>query len=180
MPHSDITEYNLLDLRYNFVTYLSSGNNSLSKVTIKNYSSDLSHFFGWFLHHTNPPPTTYDKQVSAQNFCAHFTKELVDQYKNHLVDSHIPIRTVNRRLSALRKFAQFCRHHSLIEIDPTEYITNVSTGPLATTRIVSLFDTTTALLDEFIHDTHVSPDTTAHIQDFLREMSPITHTQTHT
>lgn len=87
-----------------FISYLK--NLGLNKTTLKNYSSDLSNFIG-FSGSDLPTP------------------EIVSSYKNHLQNIS-PIPTINRRLSAIRKYISYCYSTKLIPHDFSRQITNIS------------------------------------------------------
>lgn len=87
-----------------FISYLK--NLGLNKTTLKNYSSDLSNFIG-FSGSDLPTP------------------EIVSSYKKHLQNIS-PIPTINRRLSAIRKYISYCYSTKLISHDFSRQITNIS------------------------------------------------------
>lgn len=100
--NSMLKVYNLYILEASFRNYLLSGNIQLQKTSIKNYTSDLRHFLGWV--------QTYRKfEVdSIENFHKRLTFDLIVSYKDYLTNKEIPIRTVRRRLSTIRKFFKYC------------------------------------------------------------------------
>lgn len=110
----------MFDLPKSFKTFLKV--RGVSPVTIKNYLSDLNHFFGWmelFLRSQNLPFGQGESEFLKYNF----TVVLVKRYKNYLL-SNLPVSTANRRLSTLRAFAQFCQAQNWISEDPTKEIVN--------------------------------------------------------
>lgn len=112
-----------MDLPKLFKIYLKT--RGVSKVTIKNYISDLTHFLAWmelFLRSQNLPLFQNESEFLGR----YFTQNLVERYKNYLF-SNLPLSTVNRRLSTLRTFARFCLRQAWITEDPTKNISNIAT-----------------------------------------------------
>ena len=72
-------QYNFYNLEASFIRFLNSGNRDLSKVTIKNYISDLRHFFGWFIfrlkasqdytHYVEKLDSSFNYTVPRQTNC---------------------------------------------------------------------------------------------------------------
>src|SRR3989338_2897168 len=92
------TPYNQERIVALFSLYLNSGikKQSLTQITLKNYRSDARHFLGWFFFHT--------KKTSIELL----THEDLEAYKKYLIQSTCPAKTLNRRLSTMRKFCLFC------------------------------------------------------------------------
>ena len=89
--------YNLYNLEAPFKEYLVAGNQK--DVSIKNYLSDFRHFAGWVMSkggHRGPP---LQEPITLND---------ISGYKSYLESYNIPHKTVNRRLSTLRKFCSFC------------------------------------------------------------------------
>lgn len=110
--------YNLSNLEPKFKSYLLAENISL--VSLRNYLSDIRHFFGWLgsklsLEHN-----------SIENNIASISTKLVDQYKNEHKEVNLPVKTINRRLSALRKFFAFCKDLGLTNENPAKAVSNLS------------------------------------------------------
>ena len=70
-----------------------------SPVTIKNYLVDINHFLNWLNKKTG-----IKYQVVGKSIFGLFTQETLNEYKNDLLSEKTPLSTLNRRLSALRKF----------------------------------------------------------------------------
>lgn len=83
-----------------FRHYLKS--QKISSVTVKNYVADINNFFNWLATKTG-----IRHQVAGKTILKLLTKETVEEYKTSLVTEEAPFSTINRRLSALRKFGQF-------------------------------------------------------------------------
>jgi len=102
--------YNLDNYRREFKQYLVAVKKSAN--TIRNYLSDLRHFFGWL----------------NVNFSAlrlnQIKNDTVRAYRESLIEDKAPIKTVNRRLSTLRLFFKFCISQDWIKENPAKKIIN--------------------------------------------------------
>jgi len=94
---------NLLD---QFKSYLFSQDKRASSVTVKNYLSDLNHFFGWF-------EKTYSKAFEPKEI----SRQVIDAYKLNL-SAAFSTSSLERHLSTLRKFFKFLSAEGLIALDP--------------------------------------------------------------
>ncbi len=97
-----------------FKNYLKT--QKVSSVTIKNYVADINNFFNWL-----EKKTQIKYQVAGTAVLGLFTKETIEEYKN---DQDAPLSTINRRLSALRKFGSFIQAQGWINNNPALEITN--------------------------------------------------------
>lgn len=104
--------YNLYNLEASFRQSLIAEN--YSPVSIKNYLSDLRHFFGWL----NRPIST--------NLVDLLSEEQLQNYKNYLEASFFPTKTINRRLSTIRKFCSLLIKQGLIKENPAKKLKNSS------------------------------------------------------
>lgn len=94
----------------------------LSRKTIRNYSSDLSHFLGW----ATLTLTTHGAQIAQESDILNYlSPQLTESYKNFLVANIIPARTINRRLSTLRKFGQFLTQDGILLVSPFYQAENI-------------------------------------------------------
>lgn len=119
-------QYNWYNLEPEFKKYLLAGKNirpywrnskkisghshpAHSPVTIKNYLSDLRHFLGWCVLKLKTKRSKLPiESLSPGDFVSLIDSSLIKDYKQYLVSNKIPLKTVNRRLSTLRKFFTFC------------------------------------------------------------------------
>src|SRR3990167_9079430 len=93
-----ILPYNESNSSLNFRSFLLTGNN-LSKSTMKNYLSDARHFLGWLgLNKSN---------INLKERLVGLEKNSLNDYFLYLRKQNVPINTINRRLSALRKFFSY-------------------------------------------------------------------------
>ncbi len=119
-----ITQYNLYNLEAPFKQYLLAEN--LSSVSIKNYMSDLRHFIGWLTfylksHENGVVLNSFQDPVKMLSQVQHDT---IAYYKAYLSDNNLPIKTINRRLSTIRKFCSFCILQGWMKENPTKKIQN--------------------------------------------------------
>ncbi len=108
--------YNLYNTEALFRKYLLAENKT--SITVKNYGSDLRHFIGWVTLgkrlHTSAP-----EEMSEL-----ITQELIEDYVQYLEDSKTPIKTINRRLSTLRRFCSFSISQGWMSHNPAKKMQN--------------------------------------------------------
>lgn len=92
-----------------------------SPVTAKNYVTDLNHFLNWV---DNEIGIKY--QIVGKDIFSFFTKKTLEKYKASLLTEAIPLTTINRRLSTLRKFGQFGLSQGWLKNNPALKITNAT------------------------------------------------------
>lgn len=126
--------YNLYNLEASFKQYLlavikpsrfdtniqedgTSKVKEMASVSVKNYLSDLRHFLGWL--------TLYSTNNQRSNLIASINESSVGEYKSYLIQNNIPEKTVNRRLSTVRKFCSFCISQRWMQENPAKKVTNV-------------------------------------------------------
>ena len=97
-----------------FAKYLAASSTAVG--TIKNYASDISHFFSFL--------SSGSQYVSPLTLPFILTPSFLLQYKNHLSSS--PLATANRRLSSLRKFCQFAIASGVVASIDLSQLTNIS------------------------------------------------------
>jgi len=114
-----------------FAKYLVAS--SIAVGTIKNYTSDLSHFFSFL--------SSGNQYVSLLTLPFILTPSLLLQYKNHLSSS--PLTTANRRLSSLRKFCQFTIAAGIVTSVDLSQLTNIppTISPSPEQKLLTKFST---------------------------------------
>lgn len=120
-----------------FKSYLEA--NRVSKKTQVNYLSDLSNFLTWALRALKEN----GEVPNGTRLVANFSTQLLEQYKQSLIEEEIPVGTINRRLSALRQLGRFLAFYKLITKSPAENLENLprsfnSDNPLISDYINSL------------------------------------------
>jgi len=96
--------------------------NGLSTVSVKNYSSDISHFSGWLILRVRSFGSFVESFSEAIPF---IQKNMGLSYKTFLVQNAIPVQTVNRRLSSLRHLSRFLASSQILDFDFMDGIGNV-------------------------------------------------------
>lgn len=134
--------YNLDNLEALFKEYLIAGiektkinidktkKKALKKVSIKNYLSDLRHFLGWLIFYLRshnqvsliPSGDELDREIEV---IKKINLKIIESYRNYLWENKIPIKTINRRLSTLRKFFSFCLSQGWLNENPAKQIQNL-------------------------------------------------------
>jgi site-specific recombinase XerD len=86
-----------------------------SKVTIKNYLADLRHFFFW-IEKTMP---LQNEKIPLRNQLYKITPIIINEYKNRLLyEAQLSPRSINRKLSSLRKYLQWAEKYNFIAQAP--------------------------------------------------------------
>ena len=96
-----------------------------SPVTAKNYLVDINHFLNWLAKETG-----VKYQIVGKAIFGLFTEETLNEYKNNLLACKTPLSTLNRRLSALRKFGDFGQEQEWLKENPAEKIANATKSDL--------------------------------------------------
>lgn len=78
-----------------------------SSLTIKNYVSDIEQFLSWI-----------GKVLGTSTHNA-ITKPVINEYKNRLLKTGLTPRSINRKLSSLRKYLLWAQTEGLISVRPT-------------------------------------------------------------
>ena len=116
-------QYNFYNFEASFKKFLLAEN--VSPITLKNYLSDLRHFLGWTILKIKAQNKKNFENLSPLEFLNQIDESLVEEYKNYLVVNSIPAKTINRRLSTLRKFFSFCISQGWLKENPAKKIQNL-------------------------------------------------------
>ena len=116
-------QYNFYNFEASFKKFLLAEN--VSPITLKNYLSDLRHFLGWTILKLKVQNKKNFENLSPLEFLNQIDESLVEEYKNYLVVNAIPAKTINRRLSTLRKFFSFCISQGWLKENPAKKIQNL-------------------------------------------------------
>ncbi len=168
-------QYNFYNLEASFKHFLLAGNKK--PISIKNYLSDLRHFLGWLTFYLKSK-----KNNVVLNSLQDFIKVLkqvrydtIREYKTYLTENSIPYRTVNRRLSTVRRFCGFCISQGWISENPAKQLQNANLknqnqiSKLKTEALVKHFQED--LSKEEIIDPSVIPNYINDIKEFLEFIS---------
>ena len=105
--------YNLSNYQAKFTDYLVAEN--ISPLTLKYYRSDIKHFFSWLA-----------KTNASNDIAEMVTFENIVEYKNYSAQDEAPVKTINRRLSTIRKFCTFCISQGWLSENPAKKVINVT------------------------------------------------------
>ncbi len=133
--------YNFYNLGALFKEFLTAGNKNLQPVTVKNYLSDLRHFSGWFiLKLKTDNPQLSEESTDIKIIVSFITPDLIRDYKSYLSENNIPQKTINRRLSTLRKFCTFCILQGWLNENPAKQIENISSESVSIESTLRLYE----------------------------------------
>lgn len=119
--------YNFYNIEASFKQYLLAEN---KPVTVKNYLSDLRHFLGWLV-------IMFKINFKTNDIIPLINPKSINDYKNYLIQNTIPYKTINRRLSTIRKFCTFCIFQGWMKQNPAKQIQNIQ---LDINNILNLFE----------------------------------------
>lgn len=100
-------------------------NEGKSKVSIKNYKSDIGHFLAWATLRLKSFGTYAESVAEIIPFVSH---KFFNEYKEYMTENEIKTKTINRRLSTLRNFSKFLYSENLIDEDFMTGIQNAGIG----------------------------------------------------
>ncbi len=92
-----------------------------SKLTMKNYISDVKNFFAWL---EEVSLLKYAWNVKDRNLLNKINFSIVEEYKQRLLRAKLSPLTINRKLSSLRNYISWAKSQGLISSDHDEYIKN--------------------------------------------------------
>lgn len=113
--------YNRYNLEPTFKKYLLAEN--INPASIKHYLSDFRHFFGWISFEVSK--TEGRTSLQDTNLYEYITSELIKAYKTYLSQGDNPHRTINRRLSTVRRLCAFLYDQGLLSENPAAGLTNI-------------------------------------------------------
>jgi site-specific recombinase XerD len=128
--------YNLYNFEHEFKNYLLAGN--ANPITLKNYLSDFRHFWGWLSIQSFVQDIEFEDDKSYT--LSLLTSQIVSVYKNYLINNALPYKTVNRRLSTLRRFCTFCVSQGWLKVNPAKEISNTHTSSDKTNETYSVVE----------------------------------------
>ena len=101
----------------------------ISKGSVRSYLSDIRHFFNWlssFLNENHVFPTMKQSNNEAITLLNYVNPKLLATYQAYQLDNNVPIGTINRRFSSLRKFGNFCQAQNWISMNAFDSLRNIS------------------------------------------------------
>lgn len=118
----------------------------VSDLSIKNYLVDARNFLGWFSLYLKTNKNLYS--ISDSILFSYLSVETISKYKSFLSQNGTPDKTVNRRLSGVRKLASFALSQGWISVNPAKMVGNVGTENKKT----KINDWKTDLIKNFSYD----------------------------
>ncbi|GIW64535.1 MAG: hypothetical protein KatS3mg092_0468 [Patescibacteria group bacterium] len=122
--------YNLYNLEPQFKNFLIAEN--FSPISLKNYLSDFRYFVGWLnnnikyqIHYLKDKIKNKDLQ-NLSIFLTLIDLDFLNLYKKYLLENNTPLKTINRRLSTIRKFFSFCISQGWLKENPAKKVSNIS------------------------------------------------------
>lgn len=97
--------------------------NKVSNSSIKNYLVDARNFLGWFNLYLKTNKNLYSTSDSLM--FSYLDVEMITKYRNFLSENGTPDKTVNRRLSGVRKLASFALSQRWISSNPGKMVQNL-------------------------------------------------------
>lgn len=95
---------------------------SVSKISASNYLSDINQFSPWFVRQVNLSGVYVETFSDLLPF---FKKETGKTYKEYLLQLKIPVSSLNRSLSSLRRLSRYLLSRGLLTFDFMEATGNV-------------------------------------------------------
>lgn len=106
--------------------------NDVSLSTIKNYKSDIKHFSDWIIRSVKSLGVFADNLTEALPFISNST---AISYLTFLESSAIPVKTINRKLSSLRKLSGFLVENQVLHFDFVSEIKNIQISTKKISRV---------------------------------------------
>lgn len=153
----------LIDL---FKIYLEQ--QTISSLSTKNYLVDLRNFLQWYILYLKTNKICFNhnsnkiNQQNAYNLISLLTSKIIKDYKQFLLEGKTPYKTINRRLTTLRKLGSFALANSWLNINPALSITNITTKTVKPAQKPLDFQ----LVDQFIKDLKTEGASTATIKNY--------------
>lgn len=113
----------MLTLPNQFRTFLRL--NGASKSTVKNYLADFNHFLAWLELTLKSQNIALNRSV-PELIVHYFDPNYLTRYKDYLLQNQLPVSTINRRLSTLRAFGNFCISRAWLSKNPAKQIKNIT------------------------------------------------------
>ena len=93
-----------------------------SEKTRVNYTGDLKQFINWLINSAQPMQKPLSSHLDLLKLVSN---DLIENYKRSMLLDHVPIATLNRRLSALRMFFRCVMSQGWLNENPMEFIANI-------------------------------------------------------
>lgn len=88
----------------------------------ENAKNPISNFY------SQDQASNFNSLPSISSLLKHINEKVMAAYKNYLTDNNVPLKTVNRRFSSLRKFGSFCQAQNWVTASPFDTLRNISSN----------------------------------------------------
>jgi len=95
----------------------------ISSGSIRSYLSDVRHFLGWLVLFLQ---ANHILKEAEMNLLPYVNPKVLESYKNYLTGNNVPLKTANRRFSALRKFGDFCLSQNWLSLNTFDTLRTIS------------------------------------------------------
>lgn len=150
-----------MDALQSFTEYLKG--QRLEYSTIKNYRSDSEDFFSWI--------KTIDPTLLSTDQWYRIDTQIVEEYKKMSLLRSIPSKTINRRLSALRKLFDFAIELRFTLINPAKGVENIDLGSKNTINYSNEEQEREEFLEEFERSLRKSDNTEVTVKNYLSDIN---------
>ncbi len=101
----------------------------VASITQRSYVSDARFFLNWYLSFLQNNLNLSSKSDFSQVFKT-INAKVLSAYNFFLLENKIPLKSINRKFSALRKLGSFCLTQNLFSENVFENLKNLSDRPL--------------------------------------------------
>lgn len=98
-------------------------------ITQRSYLSDVRFFFNWFFSLSQNKPNSGSK-FDLPALLKKIDAQVLSAYNFYLIESKIPLKSINRKYSALRKLGSFCLVQNFFSENVFENLKTLSDHPL--------------------------------------------------
>jgi site-specific recombinase XerD len=106
-----------------FRNFLNTEN--VSNITVRSYVSDARFFFNWYLSFLKKN-LNLDSNLDFSLVLKYINSKVLEVYKNFLLEENLPVKSINRKYSALRKLGSFCLSQRYISENVFENLKTIS------------------------------------------------------
>jgi len=100
-----------------------------ASITQRGYVSDVKFFLNWLIPHLQKNSDLYSN-FDISVILKKINPKILSNYNFFLIESKIPLKSINRKYSALRKLGSFCLSQNLIAENIFDNLKTLSDRPL--------------------------------------------------
>lgn len=115
----------------------------ISSGSTRSYLSDVRHFLGWLILFLKSNKITVGsfgevgeigeirgnkgkEMLETINLLKFVNERVLNAYKTYLTSNNVPLKTINRRFSSLRRFGEFCKSQNWTSQNYFDTLRNIS------------------------------------------------------